>query len=269
MATDKILLEVTDGVAVVTINNPERRNAFSMAMAEEMRAVFQAAEEDPAAKVIVLTGSGHSFCIGGDVETMGDTNIGYAAQAITPPASDDIEENYTRGVTWLLAVKKPVIAAINGAAAGFGFNLTLFCDIRFMVESAKLTTAYARRGLVAEQGAQWLLPRLIGPMNALDLLLTARTVTGAYADKLGLVRALPAEGFMEAVMAYARELAVWSSPRSTAVIRRQVYDALDQSLAEAFYRGEIEEAASFVSEDAKEGIDSFLEKREPRFSGRY
>lgn len=268
MTYSSILYEVEDGVAVVTLNNPAKRNAVSPAMEREFRQALEAASDDPAVRAIVVTGAGHSFCVGGDVESMGETNKGNAAITPQPPRSDALDENYVRGLTWMLRIAKPIVAAINGAAAGYGFNITLFCDLRYMVDKAKMTTAYARRGLVAETGSQWMLPRLIGPMNALDLLLTARTVTGAEAAELGLVRALPAEGFLEAVVEKAREIAKWSSPRSTAVIRRQVYDSLHQSLAQSHYLGEIEEAASFTSEDAAEGIAHFLEGREPRFTGR-
>ena len=165
-------------------------------------------------------------------------------------------------------MKKPVIAGINGPVAGIGLVLTLYCDIRYMAAGAKLTTAFARRGLIAEHGISWMLPRLIGPMNALDLLLSARTIEAEEAGALGLVRVLPAERFAEAVQARAAEIANLSSPRSTRIIKSQVYEALFQSLAEATAIANREQAICRDTEDFREGVAHYVEKREPHFTGR-
>jgi enoyl-CoA hydratase/carnithine racemase len=165
-------------------------------------------------------------------------------------------------------VPKPVFAAVNGPVAGIAFCLILFCDFRYMAEGAKLTTAFARRGLIAEHGSAWMLPRLIGPMNALDLLYSARTVDTAEADRLGLVRTLPADNFLANVQRIAREMVTASSPRSIGVIKRQVFQSYFQSLAEAWAVADEEMKASFGSEDFKEGVAHFVEKRAAVFSGR-
>jgi len=165
-------------------------------------------------------------------------------------------------------VRKPVIAAINGPVAGIGLCFALYCDIRLMADGAKLTTAFARRGLIAEHGISWMLPRLIGPMRALDLLLSARAVPASEVAKMGLVKLLPQEGFADAAHAAAVELAQLSSPRSMAVIKRQVYDALFQSLAQAAEVADLEMFKSFGSEDFREGVAHFVEKRPPAFTGR-
>jgi enoyl-CoA hydratase/carnithine racemase len=159
----------------------------------------------------------------------GKTSLKVSGQAPT----EGLAANFAQRNSYILAVKKPIIAGINGAVAGIGLVVTLYCDIRYMAAGAKLTTAFARRGLIAEHGISWMLPRLIGPMNALDLLLSARTLPAEEAAGMGLVRVLPAEGFAQAVQARAAEIANLSSPRSTRIIKKQVYEGLFQSLAEA------------------------------------
>jgi enoyl-CoA hydratase/carnithine racemase len=165
-------------------------------------------------------------------------------------------------------VPKPIFAAINGPVAGIAFCLTLFCDFRYMAEGAKLTTAFAKRGLIAEHGSAWMLPRLIGAMNALDLLYSARMVSADEAERLGLVRQLPAENFLANVHSIARDLVMTSSPRSIGVIKRQVFQSYFESLAEAWAVADQEMIASFGTADFKEGVAHFVEKRAAVFSGR-
>jgi len=180
--------------------------------------------------------------------------------------------NFTQAFTWAKAlaerVGKPIVAAINGPVAGIGLCLALFCDLRLMADGAKLTTAFARRGLIAEHGSSWMLPRLVGPMAALDLLMSARTVSAGEAAQMGLVRLLPEPDFAASAHAVALELAQWSSPRSMAVIKRQVYDALTQSCTQAIEVADREMVASFASEDFREGVAHFVERRAPAFTGR-
>ena len=192
------------------------------------------ADADDSVRAIVLTGAGRGFCAGADMERLSAAVSG--AADLKPGASyptEGLAANFAQSCSYILGLSKPVIAGINGPVAGIGLVITLFCDIRYMAAGAKLTTAFARRGLIAEHGISWMLPRLIGPMNAMDLLLSARAVTAEEADDLGLVRVLPAEGFAETVQARAAEIANLSSPRSTRIIKRQVYEALFQSLADA------------------------------------
>jgi len=165
-------------------------------------------------------------------------------------------------------VSKPVIGAVNGPAVGLGFALAVFCDVRIAAASAQFGTAFARRGLVAEFGLGWMLPRICGLGNAMDLLLSARLIDSAEARQIGLVsRILPDGGFAEAAHEYAAELAANVSPRSTRVIKDQVFRGLHQSLDEAFELSEKEVTASLKCEDFREGVAHFLEKRPPSFTG--
>jgi enoyl-CoA hydratase/carnithine racemase len=234
-----------------------------------MHDALDALVDDRACRVIVLTGAGRGFCAGADMERLSSAVSG--ATDLRPGASypaEGLAANFAQSCSYLLGLTKPVIAGINGPVAGIGLVLTLFCDIRYMAAGAKLTTAFARRGLIAEHGISWMLPRLIGPMNAMDLLLSARTVTAEEADDLGLVRALPAEGFAAAVQARAAEIANLSSPRSTRIVKRQVYEALFQSLAEASAIAYREQEDCRDTEDFREGVAHWIEKRAPRFTGR-
>jgi enoyl-CoA hydratase/carnithine racemase len=164
---------------------------------------------------------------------------------------------------------KPVLAALNGATAGLGLVISLYCDVRFASDTAVFTTAFARRGLIAEHGVSWMLPRLVGLQNALDLLLSARKIDAHDALRMGLVsQVLPAPSLMPGVLGYARELADFVSPRSMGVIKRQLWQAQFQGLAEATAVAEEEMRKSFGAEDFKEGVAHFLEKRAPRFTGR-
>jgi enoyl-CoA hydratase/carnithine racemase len=166
-------------------------------------------------------------------------------------------------------VTKPVIAAINGPVVGLGLVVALYCDIRLASDAARFGTAFAQRGLIAEYGMAWMLPRLVGHANALDLLFSARMIDTAEALRMGLVNQVyPRETFLESVQKYVAGLASSVSPRSLRVIKRQVYDAMFQTLAESFESSEQEMLASLQSEDFKEGVAHFIEKRAPAFSGR-
>jgi len=265
----QILTGVENGVATITFNRPDRLNAWTPVMADELRAALTEADADPAVRAIVLTGAGKGFCAGADMARLSSAVAGASSLSV-PEAepAEGLEANFAQRYSYILRVSKPVIAAINGAAAGIGLVLTLYCDLRFMADGAKLTTAFARRGLIAEHGCAWLLPRLIGPMNALDLLTSARVLEAKEAEAMGLVRVLPADGFLAAVQARAGEIANLSSPRSVRIIKRQVYDALFQDLAEASQTANREQALCRDSEDFREGVAHYLEKRPPRFTGK-
>jgi enoyl-CoA hydratase/carnithine racemase len=166
-------------------------------------------------------------------------------------------------------VPKPIIAALNGATAGLGLVIALYCDLRIAADAAVFTTAFSRRGLIAEHGVSWMLPRLVGLQHGLDLLLSARKISAAEALAMGLVSQVrPAASLMDDVRAYARELADLVSPRSIRVMKRQIWEAQFQSLAEATAVAGEEMTRSFTSEDFKEGVAHFVEKRLPRFTGR-
>jgi enoyl-CoA hydratase/carnithine racemase len=267
MAYTDILYGVDNFVATMTLNRPDKLNAWTREMDEDVRHATEAAKADDAVRAIVLTGAGRGFCAGADMSRLSKVAAGAQPSGHTKPNgrnTGDFEQKFS----YLLAVPKPIFAAINGPIAGIALCLSLFCDFRYMAEGAKLTTAFAKRGLIAEHGSSWMLPRLIGPMNALDLLYSARMVDAAEAERLGLVRRLPAENFLANVQAAARELVTNSSPRSIGVIKRQVFQSYFQSLSEAWAVADAEMVDSFQSEDFKEGVAHFVEKRAAVFTGR-
>ncbi|KAB2920526.1 MAG: enoyl-CoA hydratase [Hyphomicrobiaceae bacterium] len=268
-AWQEILYDVRDRVATVTLNRPDKLNAWTSVMSEELKAALAKADADEAVRAIVITGAGRGFCAGADMSRLSSAAAGKTSLMVMDKApTEGIEANFAQRCSYLLGVTKPIIAAINGPAAGIGLVIALYCDMRFMAAGAKLTTAFARRGLIAEHGMAWMLPRLIGPMHALDLLYSARSVEAAEAETMGLVRALPAEGFADAVHARAAEIANLSSPRSTRIIKKQVYEAMFQSLAEATVIANREQERCRDTEDFREGVAHFLEKRAPDFTGR-
>jgi enoyl-CoA hydratase/carnithine racemase len=250
---------IDDGVALLTLNRPERLNAWTLEME---RSYFELLEECAASdevRVIVLTGAGRGFCAGADMQELQELSNGVV--------SEERAGSERRPQTFPLSIPKPIIAAINGPCAGIGLVQALMCDLRFAAEDAKLTTAFARRGLVAEHGISWILPRLLGPARALDLLLSARVVLGAEAAQLGLVnRALSSAQLLEAALAYARELAANCSPASMATIKRQVYGDLERGLGDALAEADRLMLASFTAPDFAEGVASFIERREPDFA---
>ena len=255
--TETVLREVTEGVCVLTLNRPERMNAWTHAMEERYFDLLEEADRDPAVRVIVVTGSGRGFCPGFDMDALAALSEGDAGEVEAP----------RRPQTFPLAVRKPIVAAINGACAGIGLVQALMCDIRFAAAGAKFTTAFARRGLVAEHGSSWLLPRLVGPAHALDLLLSGRVFLAEEAERLGVVnRVLPADEVRDHALAYARDLATNCSPASMAAMKAQVYRDLQRDLDESLEDANRLMAESFGRPDFAEGVQSFTERREPRFA---
>lgn len=260
-------------VATIALNRPDKLNAWTRTMEAEVRSAIEFADSDEAVRIIIITGEGRGFCAGADMNLLASAmNQGGTEDTSDPVAAgldgDPVERNYQQRFSYLLRVTKPIVAAINGPCAGMGLCMTLFCDVRFMADHTKLTTAFSRRGLVAEHGIAWMLPRLVGPMNAVDLLYSGRAVEAAEAEKMGLVWTLPEEGFRDRVQSWASELVTLSSPRSIQVMKRQIFDSLFQDLAESWEMADREMVKSFSSEDFKEGVAHFLEKRKPEFSGR-
>jgi enoyl-CoA hydratase/carnithine racemase len=271
MAYTDILYDVDNFVATITLNRPDKLNAWTAEMEADVRHAVEKAAVENAVRAIVITGAGRGFCAGADMSRLskisaGERPSGNAGQSASRNGGKS--GNFEQKFSYLLDIPKPVYAAINGPIAGIAFCLSLFCDFRYMAEGAKLTTAFAKRGLIAEHGSSWMLPRLIGPMNALDLLYSARTVTAAEAERLGLVRQLPADNFLSTVQTLARDLVTTSSPRAIGVIKRQVFQSYFQSLAEAWAVADDAMIESFQSEDFKEGVAHFVEKRPAAFTGR-
>jgi enoyl-CoA hydratase/carnithine racemase len=253
-----ILQELTDaGVLVVTLHRPERHNAWTLEMELLYNDIFDRVDRDPDVRAVVLTGAGRSFCPGMDMSVLDAASSGARPFSPTPLPPR------TRPLT----SPKPVIAAINGACAGIGFNQALMCDLRFAVAGAKFAAAFSRRGLPAEDGVSWLLPRLVGTGHAADLLLSARPIDGAEALAMGLVnRILPAEELLPAAIAYATDLATHCSPWAMAAVKAQL--AADQASYVESHAASLHLLAEAKRRpDYREGVLSFLEKRSPRFEG--
>jgi len=252
--------QVRDGVALLTLNRPDRLNAWTVEMERVYFAMLEECAQAEDVRVIVLTGAGRGFCAGADMhdlQALGDGKVDVDVEAAL--------ERHPQ--TFPLSIPKPIIAAINGACAGIGLVAALMCDVRFAAEGAKLTTAFARRGLVAEHGISWILPRLVGPARALELLLSGRVVLAEEAQALGLVnRVLAPETLLEGTLDYARELVVNCSPASMATIKRQVYADLDRGLPDALAGADELMLESFTAPDFVEGVTSFLQRRDPRFA---
>jgi enoyl-CoA hydratase/carnithine racemase len=277
---EDILYDVKDRIAVITLNRPDKLNAWTAPMqASIKRAVIDAANDDNV-RVIVVTGAGRGFCAGADMgglqqirpEKWNERELARTDNEVEPPKSNlgpDVSGHYGGRLGYLMSIRKPVIAAINGPCAGIGLVFTLYCDLRFAASEAKFTTAFAQRGLIAEHGISWLLPRITGTAHALDILFSARKFSAEEAGRINLVnRVFPQENFLPAVMEYAKQLAGTVSPRAMAVMKAQVWKALYQELNDAVAIGDAEMQKSFATEDFKEGVAHFVEKRPARFTGR-
>jgi enoyl-CoA hydratase/carnithine racemase len=275
MPSQEILYCVANRVATITLNRPDKLNAWTAVMEKEVSSAMENAERDHDVRVIVLTGAGRGFCAGADMSLLsavaehGFVDQNREDQSREAALRDGVPLDFQKRYSYFPAIGKPVIAAINGPVVGLGLVITLYCDLRLASDAARFSTTFARRGLVAEYGMAWMLPRIVGIANALDLLFSARTIDAAEALGMGLVnRILPQESFLEKVHEYARELASTVSPRSLRIIKRQVYEAMFQPLSEAFDVSVNEMMASFKTEDFKEGVAHFVEKRPPAFTGR-
>jgi enoyl-CoA hydratase/carnithine racemase len=284
MPNQETLFEVAKRVATITLNRPDKLNAWTAVMEQEVRAAMAEAERDENVRAIVLTGAGRGFCAGADLSLLSTVatkglDAAQRAQAVQAgPASGSgsgsgegggARADFQKKYSYFPAMSKPVIGAINGPAVGLGLVIALYCDLRFASDAARFSTAFARRGLIAEYGMAWMLPRLVGHANALDLLFSARLIDAAEAFRIGLANQVyPQDVFQEKVRDYATELAANVSPRSLRVIKRQVYDAMFQTLGEAFEIAEREMLASLRCEDFKEGVAHFVEKRAPVFTGK-
>jgi enoyl-CoA hydratase/carnithine racemase len=262
MAIDAPPLVLTDldedGVLLVTWNRPERNNGWTVDLEDAYFSALVAAAADPSVRAIVVTGAGRSFCPGLDMNTLA------AATAGTPMAT-----HRRWPMNLARSIPKPVIAAINGACAGIGFIQAMTADVRFASTSAKFTTSFARRGLPAENSISWMLPRLVGTGNAMDLLLSARVVHADEALQIGLVnRVVAPDDLLPQARAYARELAANCSPRAMAAIKQQVLADWERTSEESRLTALVMVAdLSAAAPDFAEGVASFTEKRAPKFEG--
>jgi enoyl-CoA hydratase/carnithine racemase len=268
MAYQEILYSVSDRVATLTLNRPDKLNAWTRNMEQEVRSAMQQAADDDTVRVIVLTGAGRGFCAGADMSLLEDV-VARRVHPLPDRSNGGPAGDFERQYSYFPAIPKPVIAAVNGPAVGLGLIIAMFCDLRFASADAKFGTAFARRGLIAEYGLAWLLPRVVGLANAMDLLLSARIITAGEAQGMGLVnQVFASDRFAESVGAYAKELANNVSPRSLQVIKRQLYAAMTQTLGQALDTATEEMKASLQCDDFREGVRHFVEKRAPAFTGR-
>jgi enoyl-CoA hydratase/carnithine racemase len=277
---EDILYATANGVATITLNRPEKLNAWTAAMQTSIKQAMEQAANDDSVRAIVVTGAGRGFCAGADMGGLqqidaakwDDRALARAEPAINlhnAKLGPDVTAHYGGRFGYLMSIPKPIIAAINGPCAGIGLVFALFCDLRFAASQAKFTTSFAQRGLVAEHGVSWILPRLTGVAHALDILFTARKFGADEAERINLVnRTFPQETFIASVDEYAKQLVTTVSPRSLAVMKAQIWKALYQDLNDAVAVGDAEMQKSFATADFKEGVAHFVEKRSPKFTGR-
>jgi enoyl-CoA hydratase/carnithine racemase len=264
------IYEKSERIATITYNRPEKMNAWTPRMFDELRQAIDDAENDLDIGAIVITGAGRAYCSGAD---MGGLNR-LAQRSEQPEAGQSASptQEAAEGMgrfAFMLSLKKPVIAAINGPAVGMGFANTLYCDIRIASERARMGLIFPRRGLAIEFGSSWLLPRIVGLANAVDLALTGRLIDAAEALRIGLVsRVVTDSELMPVARALAADLATQCSPLGISYVKRFIYQHLYTDLGTAL-RDEAESAGVMLrSQDFKEGVKAFLEKRAPKFTGK-
>jgi enoyl-CoA hydratase/carnithine racemase len=265
-----ITYEVDGAAAVITLNRPEKLNAWTGRMGTEVPDALERADRDRAVKAVIITGAGRGFCAGADMGMLNGIAAAGGQQVEEEPRSipGPIEANYYQRFSFPLRSAKPSICAVNGAAAGLGMILTLYCDVRFASEQARFGTAFAKIGLIAEHGISWLLPRIVGTGNAFDLLYSARVIDAQEALRMGLVqRVYPADQLLTEAKKYVEYLAANSSPNAMRLMKRLVYDAQFQDLATAIQSANEAMKPTLASDDFKEGLAAFAEKRQPRYQG--
>tara|TARA_B100000676_G_C18057517_1_gene835476 strand:- start:52 stop:891 length:840 start_codon:yes stop_codon:yes gene_type:complete len=269
----EIIYEVDGPVATITLNRPDTLNALTDLTQAEVRHALESSERNGEVIGTVITGAGRGFCSGVDMNALGAMSeagkrLGNAHDELAAdPGNPDDDPNYKSSPTYFLGLRKPLIAAINGACAGLGFSWATFCDLRFVDRSAKFVTSFSPRGLIAEHGTSWMLPRLIGPSNALDLFWSSRKFDGEEAFRLGYANRLCEDGECVAdAQNYLREIAGTGAPNSIMMMKRQVYKHLNRELGAAMAESTVWMDESLARDDFKEGVASFVERRPPKFA---
>jgi len=259
MSYQDILYEVVDHVAKITLNRPERMNAWGPSMRSEMTLALRAADQDDAVRAVVIHGAGRAFCAGAELKAAGEKTFD------RPQMTDQEQAEYAAQYTLPYQITKPVIAAIHGAAVGVGITYPLLCDMRFVADDAKIGFIFARRGLIGELGSHFLLPRIVGFAAANDLLLSGRIISGTEAAELGLAnKSLPVDQLLPTAMAKAKEFAL-TAPASVAISKRLLWESLGSTYGKLRNKEGRLFAWAGAQADAKEGIKSFLEKRRPEW----
>jgi len=260
--TERLLFHVDDYVATITLNYPEKLNAFNNEMLAAWRARLEECRDRDDVRVIVVTGAGRGFCSGGDTGGMGRSSKGSPREA-----KDNLQQTVQPIALTLQTIDKPVIAALNGVAAGAGLDMALHCDLRYAAASARFAETYTRVGLVPGNGAAWFLPRIVGVQRALEMLWTAEFVNAEQAKEIGLVLDIfPDETFMDDVMKIAKKIA-HNAPISVRYIKRLVYQGQTMDLRTHFDQVSSHMIVARTSEDHVEAIDAMREKRDPKFTG--
>lgn len=259
-----VLVDVADGVATITLNRPDAMNSLDIATKEALLAAVRQVAEDPAARCVVLTGSGRAFCVGQDLKQ----HIELLRTGDSDALFTTVDAHYNPIVTTLATMEKPVIAAVNGVAAGAGASLAFACDLRIVVEEAGFNLAFAGVALSCDTGSSWTLPRLVGPTKAMDLLYFPRTVSAAEALELGIAtRVVSADEFGTTVADLAGRLAAGPTV-AYAAMRSSVAYAAEHPFTEALAFESTMMARTGATEDHRAAVAAFVAKEKPRFEGR-
>jgi enoyl-CoA hydratase/carnithine racemase len=273
MNFDEIIYEKKDRVATVTMNRPEKMNAWTPKMGAEMRTAMLDAERDPEIGAIIVTGAGRAYCAGADMGSLSNIASGNAAPrtaaAEPDPWLSQQRADYRNTYSWPLALNTPVIGAINGACVGLGFTTCLYQDIRIASENARLGLIFVQRGLAIEHGSSWMLPRIVGLAKAVELAITGRLVDANEALEMGLVnRVVPQDKLMPTAREIASDIANKCSPLGVAQAKKMIYQHLFTDLATGVRDDDASMEMMTRSADFKEGVKAFMEKRAPRFTGK-
>lgn len=263
MNNEHLIYQVEDHIATLTLNRPETLNALTPIMREGMLAAMISADEDDEVRAIIITGAGRGFCSGGDVKAMNEARKAGSSSVL----EDKISPIRDRIVLAMRDARKPVIAAVNGAAAGAGMNIALACDIRLASNTAKFGQTFAKRGLHPDWGGTYFLPRIVGMAKACELIWSGKMISAEEALTLGIVSELTEpDQLMQSARALAASIAA-GPPVAIRMAKRAMYAGMDTSLRDALEFETFAQNVCAATNDAKEGIAAFVEKREPRFTG--
>ena len=264
MTYECLLYEVKDGIATLTLNRPDRLNALGGSLREDLYDAVTRSAADPEVRVMVITGAGKGFCSGGDVKAMGEAKAGQRER----PLIEKIAPGRDRTLLAMREAPQPIIAAVNGAAAGAGMNLALGCDIRIASTAARFTQAFVKRGLHPDWGGTYFLPRVVGTAKACEMIFTGDVIDAAEAERLGIVsRVVAPEELMHTAYELARRIAA-GPPVAIRLAKKSIYANADLDLRGALQVETMAQNICFETEDATEGIRAFGEKRAPVFKGR-